>query len=218
MDTTGVIIKDTTCVYIKNTIFCLKRTGVKPNNMKLPYIAKLNQGNEAFNVGQSISVEEKPIGTASSKQIAEHIHMMNGLVPIDVAETVWNLLGDVIIHFMAQGYRVPFKGRGYSLGSMYADVKLKKNLSLADVQAIDPTIQQLTMENFAKFVNPADIVVRAKFETEDKFNERLRAEVEGMDRAGVVEKAYVQRAAASGESPAQPNNPGGGNNGGVNGE
>lgn len=142
--------------------------------------------------------------------------MMNGLVPIDVAETVWNLLGDVIIHFMAQGYRVPFKGRGYTLGTMYADVKMKKNLSLADVQAIDPTIQQLTMENFAKFVNPADIVIRAKFETEDKFNERLRDEVEGMDRAGVLEKPYVHRAEAA---PAEPSTPsGGGDNGGVNGE
>lgn len=184
--------------------------------MKLPYIAKLNQGNEAFNVGQSISVEEKPFGTASSKQIAEHIHMMNGLVPTDVAETVWNLLGDVIIHFMAQGYRVPFRGRGYTLGTMYADVKLKKNLSLADVQAIDPTIQQLTMENFAKFVNPADIVIRAKFETEDKFNERLRDEVEGMDRAGVMEKPFIHRAEAAPEQPSTPS--GGDNNGGVNGE
>ena len=88
--------------------------------MKLPYIGKLYQGNEAFGTGQSLSVEEKPIGTASPKQIAEHIHMMNGLIPVDVAEAVWNLLGDVAIHFMAQGYRVPFNGRGYSLGSMYA--------------------------------------------------------------------------------------------------
>ena len=44
--------------------------------MKLPYVAKLNQGNEVLNVGQSLSVEEKPIGTASNKQIAEHVHML----------------------------------------------------------------------------------------------------------------------------------------------
>ena len=188
--------------------------------MKLPYIGKLNQGNEALNLGQSYSVEEKPVGTASNKQIAEHVHMLNGLIPTDVAEAVLNVLGDVYIHFIAQGYRVPFTGRGYSLGSIYADVKLKKNVTLDDVKAIDPTVTTLTLQDFDKYVKTSDIVVRAKFETEDKFNERLRAEVEGMDRAGVLEKPYVQRAAASGESPAHGDNNGGngGGNGGVNGE
>ena len=175
--------------------------------MKLPYIGKLNQGNEALNIGQSLSVEEKPIGTASPKQIAEHIHMMNGLIPVDVAEAVWNLLGDVAIHFMAQGYRVPFNGRGYTLGSMYADVKLKKNLSLADVKAIDPTIETLTLQNGAQFINPNDVVVRAKFETEDKFNERLRGELEGIERVDFVEKPYIARANNQGGTGG---NPGGG--------
>ena len=178
--------------------------------MKLPYIGKLYQGNEAFGTGQSLAVEEKPIGTASPKQIAEHIHMMNGLIPVDVAEAVWNLLGDVAIHFMAQGYRVPFNGRGYSLGSMYADVKLKKNLSLADVKAIDPTIQTLTLQNAAQFINPSDVVVRAKFETEDKFNERLRAELEGIERVDFVEKPYIAR--ANNQGGGGGTNPGGGNN------
>lgn len=161
--------------------------------MKLPYIGKLNQGNEALNLGQSLSVEEKPIGTASNKQIAEHVHMLNGLIPTDVAEAVLNVLGDVYIHFMAQGYRVPFTGRGYSLGSMYADVKLKKNVTIDDVKAIDPTVNTLTLQDFDKYVKPSDIVVRAKFETEDKFNERLRGELEGIERAELVEKAFVPR-------------------------
>lgn len=161
--------------------------------MKLPYIGKLNQGNEALNLGQSFSVEEKPIGTASNKQIAEHVHMLNGLIPTDVAEAVLNVLGDVYIHFMAQGYRVPFTGRGYSLGSMYADVKLKKNITLADAQAIDPTVTALRLEDFDRFVKTNDIVVRAYFETEDKFNERLRSELEGIDRAELVEKAFIPR-------------------------
>lgn len=161
--------------------------------MKLPYIGKLNQGNEALNLGQSFSVEEKPIGTASNKQIAEHVHMLNGLIPTDVAEAVLNVLGDVYIHFMAQGYRVPFTGRGYSLGSMYADVKLKKNVTIDDVKAIDPTVTTLTLQDFDKYVKPSDIVVRAYFETEDKFNERLRSELEGIDRAELVEKAFIPR-------------------------
>ena len=177
--------------------------------MKLPYIGKLNQGNEALNLGQSYSVEEKPVGTASNKQIAEHVHMLNGLIPTDVAEAVLNVLGDVYIHFIAQGYRVPFTGRGYSLGSIYADVKLKKNVTLDDVKAIDPTVTTLTLQDFDKYVKPSDIVVRAKFETEDKFNERLRAELEGIERAEIVEKAYVPRKENQGGNGGS--NPGGGN-------
>lgn len=180
--------------------------------MKLPYIGKLNRGNEALNLGQSYSVEEKPVGTASNKQIAEHVHMMNGLIPTDVAEAVLNVLGDVYIHFMAQGYRVPFTGRGYSLGTMYADVKLKKNVTLDDVKAIDPSVTTLALEDFDKYVKPADIVVRAKFETEDNFNERLRGELEGIERAEVVEKAYVPRkenaGTGGGSNPGNTQNPG----------
>ena len=180
--------------------------------MKLPYIGKLNQGNEALNLGQSYSVEEKPVGTASNKQIAEHVHMLNGLIPTDVAEAVLNILGDVYIHFIAQGYRVPFTGRGYSLGSIYADVKLKKNVTLDDVKAIDPTVTTLTLQDFDKYVKPSDIVVRAKFETEDKFNERLRAELEGIERAEIVEKAYVPRKENQGGTQGGGTNPGGGSN------
>ena len=174
--------------------------------MKLPYIGKLNRGNEALKLGQSYSVEEKPVGTASNKQIAEHVHMLNGLIPTDVAEAVLNILGDVYIHFMAQGYRVPFCGRGYSLGTLYADVKLKKNVTLDDVKAIDPNVTTLKLEDFDKYVKPADIVVRAKFETEDNFNERLRDKLEGIERAEIVEKAYVPCKENQGE--------GGGNTGG----
>ena len=180
--------------------------------MKLPYIGKLNQGNEALNLGQSYSVEEKPVGTASNKQIAEHVHMLNGLIPTDVAEAVLNILGDVYIHFIAHGYRVPFTGRGYSLGSIYADVKLKKNVTLDDVKAIDPTVTTLTLQDFDKYVKPSDIVVRAKFETEDKFNERLRAELEGIERAEIVEKAYVPRKENQGGNQGGGTNPGGGSN------
>ena len=135
--------------------------------------------------------------------------MLNGLIPTDVAEAVLNVLGDVYIHFIAQGYRVPFTGRGYSLGSIYADVKLKKNVTLDDVKAIDPTVTTLTLQDFDKYVKTSDIVVRAKFETEDKFNERLRAELEGIERAEIVEKAYVPRKENQGGNGG--GNPGGGN-------
>jgi hypothetical protein len=51
-------------------------------------------------------------------------------------------------------------------------------------------------------------------ETEDKFNERLRAELEGIDRAEIVEKAYVARKENAGGDGNQGGNTGG--NGGGN--
>lgn len=188
--------------------------------MKIHYLTKLNRGVEAFGTSDSISVDEQLLGNVSAKQIAEHMHMMNGLIPVDVAETVINLLGDVAIHFMAQGFKVPLYDRsGQMLGAMYANLKLKDSISLADAQSINPNVTALTLDNISEFVKPENIVVRAKFETEEKFNERLRSEMEGIEKIDVKEVPYIARKTSQGGSTNQGGNTsgentGGGNNGG----
>ena len=183
--------------------------------MKIKYVNKLNRGVEAFGNVESVSVEEKLVGTASARQIAEHMHMMNGLIPTDVAESVINLFGDVAVHFAAQGYKVPLYDRsGQMLGSIYANLKLKNTVTLSDAKSIDPTVTELTLDNISNFVKPDDIVVRAKFETEERFNERLRDEMEGIEKVGVKEVAYLQRKNGSSDSGNGGNNNGGGNTGG----
>lgn len=176
----------------------------------LEYQAVLSQGNEALGTGQIISVEEKKGRVVTAKNFEDHLRAQNPLIPEGVGALVFNLFGKVALHFMAEGYTVPLLCDGDTLLSLYADIKLKNNLSLAEVQAIDPTVTQLTTENITQFIKPADIVVRAKAETEPKFNTRLRAAVDTVQRAGVKEVAYVARKTNQGGSTNQ----GGDNNGG----
>ena len=79
----------------------------------------------------------------------------------------------------------------------------ERAVEVADVHALTDIVvkvdgeewqQGWEMDERGPLVNfPADIVVRAKFETEDNFNERLRGELEGVERVDVVEKAFVAR-------------------------
>ena len=127
--------------------------------MELQYKPVLNQGNEAFNVGQSISAEEAPRGTVSYDDIASHMHEKNRLIPVELAKMVLEMQPEVEMHFIAQGFRVPRFYNGKQISQAYADVKLKKNISLAAVQAIDPSIQTLTKENIRRFVKDEDLVI-----------------------------------------------------------
>ena len=178
--------------------------------MELQYRPVLNQGNEAFNVGQSISAEEAPRGTVSYDDIASHMHEKNRLIPVELAKMVLEMQPEVEMHFIAQGFRVPRYYQGKQISQAYADVKLKKNISLAAVQAIDPSIQTLTKENIRRFVKDEDLVIRYKVETEQLANDWLAEEIKKQGKTMVEsgEKAYIARKENQGGSSQ-----GGGNNG-----
>ena len=181
--------------------------------MNAQYNIKVNQGNEALGTGPSISVEESPRGTATKKDLAKHMHMLNGLVPESVCLQTIELFGEALIHLAAQGVKVPLFGfKDKRFCTIYMDLKLDKNISLAAVQAIDPSITELTVENAPQFVKASDIKARLKFETEDGGNEALTDEMEGLERNEVSVKAYVQRKENSGSG----NSGNGGNNNGGN--
>ena len=181
------------------------------NSMELQFRPVLNQGNEAFNVGQSISVEEAPRGTVSYDDIASHMHEKNRLIPVELAKMVLEMQPEVEMHFIAQGFRVPRFYNGRQISQAYADVKLKKNLSLAAVQAIDPSIQTLTKENIRRFVKDEDLVIRYEVETEQLANDWLAGEIkkQGKTMLESGEKLYIARKENQGGSSQ-----GGGNNGG----
>ena len=92
-------------------------------------------------------------------------------------------------------------------------MKLKKNISLAAVQAIDPSIQTLTKENIRRFVRDEDLVIRYKVETEQLANDWLAEEIKKQGKTMVEsgEKAYIARKENQGGSSQGGN---GGNNGG----
>lgn len=180
--------------------------------MQALYNINVNQGNEVLGTGPSISVEESPRGTATKKDLAKHMHMLNGLVPEAVCLQTIELFGEALIHLAAQGVRVPLFGfNDKRFCTIYMDLKLDKNISLADVQAIDPSITELTKENAPQFVKASDIKARLKFETEDGGNEALAAEMEGLERNETNVKAYVRRKENSGNGGSNGGNNGGGN-------
>lgn len=177
--------------------------------MEALYNINVNQGNEVLGSGPSISVEESPRGTASIKDITKHMHLMNGLMPEKVCQDAVELFGETLIHLAAQGIRVPLFGfKGKRFCTIYMDLKLDRNISLADVQAIDPTITELTEDNAKQFVNPKDIKARLYFETEDGGNEALADELEGKKLNETHVKPLIRRKENQGGN--------GGSNGGGN--
>ena len=179
--------------------------------MQALYNINVNQGNEALGTGPSISVEESPRGTATKKDIVKHMRLMNGLMPEKVCQDAIELFGETLIHLVAQGVRVPLFGfNDKRFCTIYLDLKLDKNISLADVQAIDPSITELTAENAPQFVKASDIKARLKFETEDGGNEALADEMEGLTRNETNVKAYVRRKENSGNGGSNGGNNGGG--------
>lgn len=180
--------------------------------MKLQYRAVLNQGNEAFGAGQSISVEEVPRGTISNHDLAVHMHEKKKYIDVDLAEMVLNMRPEVEMHFIAQGFAVPTFYKGKQLSRSYADVKLKKNIPAAEALASNPDVHELTKENISQFVNPSDLVIRYKVETEDLGNSWLRKEIEeqGYERLESSEKPFLARKENQGNGGNQGGN--GGNN------
>ena len=181
--------------------------------MKLQYRAVLNQGNEAFGAGQSISVEEVPRGTISNHDLAVHMHEKKKYIDVDLAEMVLDMRAEVEMHFIAQGFAVPTFYKGKQLSRSYADVKLKKNIPAADALASNPEVTALTKENISQFVNPADLVIRYKVETEELGNSWLRKEIEeqGIERLEASEKPFLARVNGQGGNGGNQGNNGGNN-------
>jgi len=183
--------------------------------MPLKYQIQLNQGNEALNTGKSITVNEV-VETVDEKALAREIHHLNSLIPEQVAASVLENFCQAAAQLMAMGYAVQLKNGNEVALRIYPDIHLKDgNINLQKAQSIDPTITDLTLENAGELVSRVGITVRAKAECEQKFTDLLKAQGASLNRAGIVEKAYVPR----NQNASEPSTPsGGGDNSGVNGE
>ena len=184
--------------------------------MKKQYNEILNQGNEALKIGPSISIEEAPRGVASYEDIAAHMEMLShGIVNKGLALMFIGYYNETILDLIAtHDLRVPmYDTQRKQLGQFYGDMRLERNISEAEVRRLKPELgsSPLTKENIANIVNPADIKVRFKFETEKEGTDALVALMEGVEKKEVAVKAYVARKEGSG-TPDSGN--GGGSTGG----
>ena len=183
--------------------------------MPIKYQVSLNQGNEALQMGKSITANEV-VETVDEKALAREIHHLNALIPEQVAESVLANFCQAAAQLMAMGYAVTLKNGNDVALRIYPDIHIKGgNINLARAKELDPTVTDLTLENAGDLATKVGVTVRAKAECETKFTELLLAQGASVERKGVVEKAYVARKENSG-SGNQGGNTGG--NSGDNGE
>lgn len=176
--------------------------------MPIKYQACLNQGNEALQLGKSITANEV-VETVDEKALAREIHHLNALIPEQVAESVLANFCQAAAQLMAMGYAVTLKNGNDVALRIYPDVHLRGNsINLARAKELDPTVTDLTMENAGDLATKAGVTVRAKAECEQKMTELLLAQGVSVERKGVVEKAYVPRK----ENAGNGGNQGGGTN------
>ena len=173
----------------------------------IKYEICLNNGNEAFGTGKTITANEV-VETVDEKALAREIHHLNALIPEQVAESVLANFCQAAAQLMAMGYAVVLKNGNDAALRIYPDIHIKGgNINLARAKELDPTVTDLTLENAGDLATKAGVTVRAKAECESKFTELLLAQGASVERKGVVEKPYVARKDNSGSG-----NQGGGTN------
>ena len=156
--------------------------------MSIKFNVCLNNGNEAFGTGKSITANEV-CETADNNFVAHHLHLHNPLVPEDVAKAVLNSFCETVAELIGQGYAVQLCKGGDVMLRIYPDIHLVgDNINLGRAQQLDPTVTDLTLEN------AGDLAARVGVALLDQ----KKAAVE---RVAVVEKPYVQRTSASDADP-----------------
>ena len=179
----------------------------------IKYNVCLNLGVEAFGTGKTITANEV-VSNADEKQLAHVMHLHNPLIPEDVAVAVLNAFCETAAELMADGHAVTLKAKGEAALRIYPDVHLKgQNINLERARQLDPTVEDLTMDNAGRLAQMVGVTLRARSEAEPMFSKLLNASKTGLQRADVVEKPYVARSgntAQPGEEPEQPagNDPG----------
>ena len=184
----------------------------------IKYEICLNNGNEAFGTGKTITANEV-VETVDEKALAREIHHLNALIPEQVAESVLANFCQAAAQLMAMGYAVVLKNGNDAALRIYPDIHIKgNNINLARAKELDPTVTDLTLENAGDLATKAGVTVRAKAECEQKMTELLLAQGASVERKGVVEKAYVARKENQGQGGDNGGNTGGDNTGGDNNE
>ena len=172
----------------------------------IDYTIKINNGNE--NIGsnvKSITVKEK-VKTAGAKDLSREIHLLNSLIPEQVALSVLDNFCEAAAALMAMGQAVVLKSKGKAAIRLVPDVKVNgRNITLSRAQQIDNTITDITEDNAGDLVNRVGVRVRARAVCEPAMNQLLHAAGVTTQKKDTVNIPKILR-----------NNNNGGNSGGTN--
>lgn len=178
--------------------------------MPLKYQGQLNLGNAALGTEKSITANEV-LETVDIKALAREIHHQNELIPAQVAENVLENFAQAAAELMAMGFAIQFKKGNDVFMRIYPDIHVKGgSINLERAKQLDPTVTELTAENAGALIDKAGgVTVRVRAEVEKKFTDLLLQETSGVERRGIVEKAYVERSKGEGTDDSDNTESGG---------
>lgn len=176
------------------------------------YTLNLNNGNEAFNTGKSITANEA-VETCDAAELAREIAHYAEVVNERTCKFVLDNLLAACVQKMSEGKAVVLTLDGKAALRIYPDVHLKAgSINLAKAQELDPTVTDLTMENISDLATKAGgVVLRAKAEVEQPMTDALLKMDASVRLEGKKEIARVLRKENQGN---QGGNGGGSNPGG----
>lgn len=168
----------------------------------IEYTIKINNGNEYINSNaKSITVKEK-VKTAGAKDLSREIHMLNKLIPEQVAAAVLDNFCEAAAALMAMGQAVVLKSKGKAAIRLIPDVKLNgRNITLARAQQLDNTITDLTADNAGELVGRVGVRVRARAVCEAAMTQLLQNAGVTTQKAAIVDVPKVSRAGDGGTTP-----------------
>ena len=166
------------------------------------YNIQINNGVQAFGkMDKTITVNEV-VQTADLKALAREINHENMLIPVQVAESVLDL--------MSQGFAIQFKSGDDVIMRIYPDMHVKGgNINLQRAQELIPGTTEITKENAGELVSRAGVTVRAYAECGRKFTEQLLAMSSGIQRNDIIEKDCIMMNGSGGTTPSDPGTGGG---------
>ena len=173
--------------------------------MSIKFNVCLNNGNEAFGTGKTITANEV-CEVADNGFVAHQVQLhTHGLITEDIAKIVVDNLVETVAELVGQGYAVQLCKGGDVMLRIYPDIHLNgDNINLGRAQQLDPTVTDLTLENAGDLAARVGVSVRPRAAVTAKFAALLDQKKGSVERVAVIERPYVQRTA----SDADPDNPG----------
>lgn len=176
--------------------------------MPIPYRVKLNNGNENIGAEEKTITVNEVVSTATAKDCARVISMLNPLIPEQVSMAVLDNFCEAAAHLMSMGHAVVLQAKGKAAIRLYPDVKLYgRNITLARAQQLDNTITELNIDNAADLAARVGVRVRARAECEPAFTKLLNAAGVTVQKKDTINIPKVLR-------PTGGNTTGGGGNSG----
>lgn len=170
--------------------------------MSIKFNVCLNNGNEAFGTGKTITANEV-CEVADNGFVAHQVQLhTHGLITEDIAKIVLDNFCETVAELVGQGYAVQLCKGGDVMLRIYPDIHLNgDNINLGRAQQLDPTVTDLTLENAGDLAARVGVSVRPRAAVTAKFAALLDQKKGTVERVAVIERPFVARTGSETENP-----------------